>query len=177
VPVGAGRAALVTAPPGRRVLVARLVGADGHPLADIGLSPVALGPARTVARGRGWVATATRIAAPDSTPGIVIPRESTCVQVTRRPPRGLSGDCLEDFPGRVRATVTCAPRLLHVFGAGRRATLVLADGRRRTATARHGAWHAVLRGGEALRAVRVAGRTRDLAVPPAAAQCGYSAFG
>ena len=155
---------------------ARLLGADGYALADVGLAPVALGPARTVARGRGWVATATRIAVPDSTPGIVVPDKTICVQVTRGAPRGLSADCLYDAPGRVRVSATCAPRLVHVFGAGARATLGLLGGRRRAATARHGAWHAVLRGDEALRAVRVAGRTVDLAVPPAAAQCGYSAF-
>jgi hypothetical protein len=175
VPLGAGRAAVLTAPAGRRVLVARLLGADGHPIADVGLAPVALGRPRVVARGRGWVASATPILDPGSSPLGVLPTRITCTQVTRRLPRTLSRACLDDATGRVRVSATCAPRLVHVFGAGRGATLVLAGGRRLTATARHGAWHAVLRGHQALRAVRVAGRTRALALPPAAAQCGYSA--
>jgi len=168
VPLGAGRGAVVTAPPGRRLLVARLLGADGYPLADVGLAPVVLGQ-HTVARGRGWAATATRIEVAAAIPGAVVPVETTCVQVTR----GLSPDCLDDAPGTIHVAATCSPRVVHVFGPGRAATLELADGRRRAATARHGGWHALLRAHEALRAVRIAGKRVRLAVQPPAAQCGY----
>jgi hypothetical protein len=126
-----------------------------------------------VARGRGWIVTATRIAVPQAERGQVVSLPLTCVQVARRVPRGLSEDCLDDGTGRVRVLATCSPRLLHVFGAGARPTLVLADGRRRVATRRHGAWHALLHAHEALRTVRVNGDTTRVSVPPAAQQCGY----
>jgi hypothetical protein len=175
VPAGAGRAAVLDAPPSRGPLVVRLLGADGRPLAAVGLVPVARGPQRTVARGRGWVVTATRIAVPQAQRGDVASLPGTCVQVARRVPHRLSDDCLDDGTGRVRVLATCAPRLVHVFGAGSRPTLVLADGRRRVPARRHNAWHTLLRGREALRAVRVDGDTTPVSVPPAAEQCGYRA--
>src|SRR5262249_44964448 len=147
------RAAVLQAPRRGRLLVARMNGADGHPLADIGLAPVALERPRTVARGRHWVATATTIFTPSAFPEAIFPLQVKCLQVTPHTPRDLSEDCLEDAPGRVRVVATCAPRLVHIFGVGRRATLVLTDGRRRAATVRHGAFHAVLRRHEALRRV------------------------
>jgi hypothetical protein len=175
VAAGAGRAAVLEAPTGRHLLTARLIGADGHPLADVGLAPLARARPRTVARGRGWIATATPLFTPDAFPDAVLPLSTTCLQVTRHTPRDLSEDCLDDAPGRVRVVATCAPRLVHVFGVGRRATLVLKDGRRRAATVRHGAFHVVLRGHEALRRV-VEGRSSvRLRVPPPARQCGYRA--
>jgi hypothetical protein len=175
VPAGAGRAAALEAPAGRDPLTARLIGADGHPLADVGLAPVAQARPRTVARGHGWIATATPILITDSAFGAPIPLSTTCLQVTGLPPRGLSEDCLDDGPGRVRVVATCRPRLVHVFGLGRRATLVLAGGRRRTAIGHHGAFHALLRRHERLRRVIEGRRCVRLRVPPPAEQCGYRA--
>ena len=79
--------------------------------------------------------------------------------------------------GRIRVVATCSPRLVHVFGVGRGVTLVLADGRRRAATERHGAFHAVLRGREALRRVLMRGAAASLRIPPPAEQCGYRGEG
>jgi hypothetical protein len=175
VPAGSGRAAVLQAPAGRHPLAARLIGADGHPLADVALAPVTRARPRVVARGRGWVATATPILIPEGFPDIRFPLSTTCVQATGHTPRGISEDCLDDGPGRVRVVATCTPRLAHVFGLGRHATLVLAGGRRRAAIVRHGVFHALLRGHERLRRLIEGRRSVRLRIPPPAEQCGYRA--